>query len=277
VAQYSQTNFAIPRTRCPTSNNCSPRTFTDDGEKPSLTVATSAGKVLMHCPHEHNAKSGQHSVRFLNINRKITAMTSGALDPKVSNDILMIGTQVGECVYACARMWLSVAVCMYCICASVNQTYLLPLSFPHISSTRVCMMCVCVFHPQTTLLAYNVEKNSDIFFKAVPDGINKMIFGMIPGIEAPLAVVGGNCSIQGFDAAGQELFWTVTGDNVSALAFCDADGDGENELLVGSDDYSIRIFQQVSVGVAGRGGVNRLGWQPGESKDWEESKGSCWG
>ena len=98
---------------------------------------------------------------------------------------------------------------------------------------------------QTTLLAYNVEKNSDIFFKQVPDGINKMIFGMMPGIETPLAVVGGNCSIQGFDATGQELFWTVTGDNVSALSFCDADGDGENELLVGCDDFNIRIFQQV--------------------------------
>ena len=102
-----------------------------------------------------------------------------------------------------------------------------------------------LYTPQTTLLAYNVEKNSDIFFKGVPDGINKMIFGMLPGIEAPLAIVGGNCSIQGFDATGNELFWTVTGDNVSALTFCDADGDGEAELLVGSDDFNIRIFQQV--------------------------------
>ena len=70
----------------------------DDGERPSLTVATSAGKVLLHCPHEHNAKSGQHSVRFLNINRQITAMTSGALNPALSHDILMIGTQVGVCI-----------------------------------------------------------------------------------------------------------------------------------------------------------------------------------
>lgn len=30
---------------------------------------------------------------------------------------------------------------------------------------------------------------------------------------------------------------------VTALAFCDADGDGKNELLVGSDDYEIRVFQ----------------------------------
>ena len=60
-----------------------------------------------------------------------------------------------------------------------------------------------------------------------------MIFGRLPTIEAPLAVVGGNCSIQGFDHQGNELFWTVTGDNVTSLAFCDADGNGENQLLVG--------------------------------------------
>ena len=62
-----------------------------------------------------------------------------------------------------------------------------------------------------------------------------------------LAIVGGNCSIQGFDSTGAERFWTVTGDNVSALALCDADGDGKNELLVGSDDFAIRIFQAEEV------------------------------
>lgn len=38
--------------------------------------------------------------------------------------------------------------------------------------------------------------------------------------------------LQGFDAAGKEAFWTVTGDNVSALALADIDKDGQNELLV---------------------------------------------
>jgi Bardet-Biedl syndrome 2 protein len=71
-----------------------------------------------------------------------------------------------------------------------------------------------------------------------------MILGKLPTIETPLAVVGGNCSIQGFDYQGNELFWTVTGDNVSSLAFCDANDDGENQLLVGSEDFEIRIFQQ---------------------------------
>jgi len=92
-----------------------------------------------------------------------------------------------------------------------------------------------------------VESNSDIFYKDVPDGINALIFGHIQDISSPLAIVGGNCSIQGFDHQGVEKFWSVTGDNVSTLAFCDTDADGANELLVGSDDYAIRIFQQEEV------------------------------
>ena len=53
----------------------------------------------------------------------------------------------------------------------------------------------------------------------------------------------GRVRTQGFDMNGDEKFWTVTGDNVSALTFCDVDEDGEHELLVGSEDYEIRIFQ----------------------------------
>lgn len=94
----------------------------------------------------------------------------------------------------------------------------------------------------TNLLAYDVEGNSDIFYKDVPDGVNSLAVGTVPGVDAPLAMVGGNCSILGFDAEGEEQFWTVTGDLVSALAFRDS-GDGQQQLLVGSHDFDIRIFQ----------------------------------
>jgi hypothetical protein len=39
--------------------------------------------------------------------------------------------------------------------------------------------------------------------------------------------------LQGYDASGADSFWTVTGDNVAAMALCDVDGDGLVELLVG--------------------------------------------
>lgn len=37
---------------------------------------------------------------------------------------------------------------------------------------------------------------------------------------------------QGFDSDGGDVFWTVAGDSVTALALADIDGDGRNELLV---------------------------------------------
>lgn len=187
---------------------CRPATWTDDGKHPSLTCGTSAGKVFIHSPHTRESASAaggaggstyeagtdprNRDIRFLNINRKVTALTSGRLVADGEGDTLCVGTQ-------------------------------------------------------TNLLAYNVEDNSDLFFKDVPDGVSTLLYGKVQSIEAPLVVVGGNCSIQGFDAEGLELFWTVTGDNVSAMAFCDADGDGANELLVGSDDYEIRIFRNEDV------------------------------
>ena len=88
-----------------------------------------------------------------------------------------------------------------------------------------------------------MENNRDIFDKEVTDGINCLAFGSFPPNpllestkQVPLVVAGGNCSLTGCDLVGDESFWTVTGDNVSALTFLDWDGDSQEELLVGSDD-----------------------------------------
>jgi Bardet-Biedl syndrome 2 protein len=88
-----------------------------------------------------------------------------------------------------------------------------------------------------------VHHNADIYYKDVPDGVNSLVIGKLGDYEDPLCIVGGNCSIQGFDKEGNEMFWTVTGDKVTALSLCDTNGDGLKELLVGSEDYEIRIFQ----------------------------------
>ena len=91
----------------------------------------------------------------------------------------------------------------------------------------------------TSLQGYDVEANSDVFFKEVPDGVNALAFGTLASLPAPVAMVGGNCSLQGFNAQGQEVFWTVTGDNVSALAFREPNKDGKQEVrqmdAMGSD------------------------------------------
>ena len=181
-----------------------------DGKRPSLAAGTNGGRVLVHSPHSRTFEGGagaddEVKTRFLNFNRALTALSSGAINPALTadddesapRDVLLVGMQM-------------------------------------------------------TLLAYDVEMNSDIFYKDVQDGVNAMVFGWMPNVDRPLCIVGGNCSIQGFDFEGAEAFWTVTGDNVSTLALCDTDGKGRHELLVGSDDFEIRIFdnEEVQVEVA---------------------------
>ncbi|XP_031470763.1 Bardet-Biedl syndrome 2 protein isoform X2 [Phasianus colchicus] len=96
----------------------------------------------------------------------------------------------------------------------------------------------------THLLAYDVHLNSDLFYREVSDGANAIVLGKLGDIPSPLAIIGGNCALQGFDYEGNDLFWTVTGDNVRSLALCDFDSDGKTELLVGSEDFDIRVFKE---------------------------------
>uniref|UniRef100_A0A8C1IFL9 BBSome complex member BBS2 n=2 Tax=Cyprinus carpio TaxID=7962 RepID=A0A8C1IFL9_CYPCA len=97
---------------------------------------------------------------------------------------------------------------------------------------------------QTNLLAYDVHDNTDIFYKEVTDGANAIVLGKLGDIQNPLAIIGGNCALQGFDFEGNDQFWTVTGDNVRSLVLCDFTADGKNELLVGSEDFDIRVFRE---------------------------------
>lgn len=96
---------------------------------------------------------------------------------------------------------------------------------------------------KTNLLVFDVEDNSDIFDREVSDGVHSLLFANMAGVDDPMVITGGNCSITGFDHQGDEAFWTVTGDNAMALETLDIDNDGVDELLVGSDDYSIRAFK----------------------------------
>ena len=95
---------------------------------------------------------------------------------------------------------------------------------------------------QTTLRGYDVEENSDLFFKDVPDGVTAMTFGTLHPMTAPLVFVGGSCSVLGFDAEGEEQYWTVAGDNVSSLMLWDVTADSKNELVVASEDFDVRVL-----------------------------------
>jgi Bardet-Biedl syndrome 2 protein len=96
---------------------------------------------------------------------------------------------------------------------------------------------------QSNLSAYDVERNSDKFFVDVQDGVNSIVVGKLGNRPENMVIAGGNCSLLGFDAKGDEVFWSVTGDNVSSMALCEMHEQNQPQLFVGSDDFEIRIFK----------------------------------
>ncbi|KRX23633.1 Bardet-Biedl syndrome 2 -like protein [Trichinella nelsoni] len=95
----------------------------------------------------------------------------------------------------------------------------------------------------THILVYDVKNNCDLFYKEVSGGLECILIGRFGDFEEELIVCGGSCALQGFNWQGKEIFWSVTGDTVRSLCFCDFDSDGKLELLVGSDDFDIRVFK----------------------------------
>lgn len=103
-----------------------------------------------------------------------------------------------------------------------------------------------VLGSQTNIQAYNVDKNSDAFFKDSQEAVTAMAFGKTNSSSEKLTFVGGNCSVLGFDGAGTERFWTVTSDVVTSLATLKWKNSFD-ALLAGSEDYDIRIFKDEEV------------------------------
>ncbi|XP_029342144.1 Bardet-Biedl syndrome 2 protein homolog [Acyrthosiphon pisum] len=90
---------------------------------------------------------------------------------------------------------------------------------------------------------YHYTKHFNVIILQIPDGVAAIAIGKLNSMKDPAIIIGGNCSIQAFDFKGNEILWTVTGDNVRSIIVMDIDLDGSNELLVGSDDYEIREFK----------------------------------
>lgn len=71
---------------------------------------------------------------------------------------------------------------------------------------------VLLIGTQNFLQCYDVDQNKDVFFKDIPDGISCMVVGSCGSHSQPLVLVGGNCSVQGYNSMGAEVMWTVTGE-----------------------------------------------------------------
>ncbi|KAL6736962.1 hypothetical protein Aduo_010646 [Ancylostoma duodenale] len=95
---------------------------------------------------------------------------------------------------------------------------------------------------ESQVLVYDFHQNSTVFRRDVPDGVHCFAVGKIGELDR-MILCGGNCAIWGFDESGKDVYWTVTGDAVTTMCFCDFDGDGEMELIIGSPDSELRIFK----------------------------------
>ncbi|XP_063169031.1 Bardet-Biedl syndrome 2 protein isoform X2 [Candoia aspera] len=90
-------------------------------------------------------------------------------------------------------------------------------------------------------------QDADISLLNINEAISCLTAGMLnPGLGCDSLLVGTRTSLLAYDVHNNaDLFYTgVTGDNVRALALCDFDGDGKKELLVGSEDFDIRVFKE---------------------------------
>ncbi|MCP9260802.1 Bardet-Biedl syndrome 2 protein [Dirofilaria immitis] len=92
------------------------------------------------------------------------------------------------------------------------------------------------------ILVYDAYNNTALIQRELMDGVNCIKVGKFNTYDE-LIFCGGNCAVWGLDINGKDAFWTVTGDNVLSLCLSDVDNDGNNELIVGSESYDIRIYK----------------------------------
>jgi len=81
----------------------------------------------------------------------------------------------------------------------------------------------------------------------IPDGVAAIAIGKLGSMKDPVIIVGGNCSIQAFDHKGNEILWTVTGDNVRSIIVVDIDLDGFNEVNIITRLYFVLFISLVAI------------------------------
>ncbi len=175
-----------------------------DGVKPTLALGTTGGKVLLHSPHENYQARGYAYAGSSDYNND-TNVRHLNFNRKIT--ALTTGSFQGNTVGSSS------------------------------SGAGGATPDILFIGTETSLLAYDVERNADLFFKDVSDGVNCLLVGKEGTASQPIVLAGGNCSVLGFDDKGEEALWTVTGDNASSIALCDVDNDGHLEMVVGSDDF----------------------------------------
>ena len=96
---------------------------------------------------------------------------------------------------------------------------------------------------ETSLMCYDIMGNRTLFDREITEGVLSMTCGRFSTFIEPLCLAGGNCNIIGVDINGEDKFWTVLGGNTICMALGDFNKDDKNELFIGTDDFTIRIYK----------------------------------
>ncbi|KAL3079693.1 hypothetical protein niasHS_013975 [Heterodera schachtii] len=108
-----------------------------------------------------------------------------------------------------------------------------------------------------SLLALDVYNNRTLFHRQMPEGVNCLRVGHADAHRDSYVIV---CVIKnltffkllikfefmGFRLDGTDVFWTALGYEVNVIELCDMDGDGQNELIVGTNGTDIKVLKNAS-------------------------------
>ncbi|CAH8459534.1 unnamed protein product [Schistosoma haematobium] len=119
--------------------------------------------------------------------------------------------------------------------------------FEHISNQNDLL----IIGSKYGILIYDSINNVDIFWKELKNnGVNTIFYKHFDEQykyykDTDIIFIGGHCSLLGLNYSAKELFWTVTSDRISAITCLSYENDEEylNDIVVGSEDYTIRIFR----------------------------------
>ncbi|XP_058820191.1 Bardet-Biedl syndrome 2 protein homolog isoform X2 [Topomyia yanbarensis] len=103
---------------------------------------------------------------------------------------------------------------------------------------------VLVIGSASHFLVYHVDENYNLFQRDFHEGVRSISIGSFANLPGNTLIVGGNAVVKGFNPEGNEIFWLITAGGVNSLLLMDVDKDGQNELIVGTDDGCIKIYKK---------------------------------
>uniref|UniRef100_A0A183BPI1 Bardet-Biedl syndrome 2 protein homolog n=1 Tax=Globodera pallida TaxID=36090 RepID=A0A183BPI1_GLOPA len=148
---------------------------------------------------------------------------------------LAVGTETGKiCLQAIESMF------------NVNEQITCLAIYPR-TRTDADHYDVVLVGTTSSLLALDVYNNRTLFHRNMPEGVHCVRVGHVDAHrDSDVIVCGCGTTIWGFHLDGSDVFWTALGDEVNVIELCDMDGDGQNELIVGTGGADIKVLKNAS-------------------------------